>query len=170
MRGPGAGLTRGRHSLLAPLRERSGQMAVELALLVPVIVAVALAVVNLMSFSELCARFDRVAPDAVLAHGASPSGSPEGLAGVEEVAEAIRRGMGTDACEIEVRVVDASESGSGSGSMLDLAAGTIRYECSMRYRPWPATVSIAGVGYQAPALLSHERPVVVDRYRAGVVT
>lgn len=40
----------------------------------------------------------------------------------------------------------------------------------MRYRPWPATVSIAGVGYQAPALLSHERPVVVDRYRAGVVT
>lgn len=99
MRGPGAGLTRGRHSLLAPLRERSGQMAVELALLVPVIVAVALAVVNLMSFSELCARFDRVAPDAVLAHGASPSGSPEGLAGVEEVAEAIRRGMGTDACD-----------------------------------------------------------------------
>ena len=146
----------------------SGQMTVELAVLVPIIVVVALAVVNLMSFSELCARFDRVAPDAVLAHGASPSGAPEGLGGVEEVAEAIRASLDAGACEVEVRVEDAS--GPEAGAMLDLAAGTVRFVCTMRYRPWPSTVSIAGVGYQAPALLVHERSVVVDRYRAGVVT
>lgn len=146
----------------------SGQMTVELAVLVPVIVVVALAVVNLMSFSELCARFDRVAPDAVLAHGVSPSGAAEGLAGAEEVSGAIRAGLGTESCEVEVRIEDASRQ--GTGAMLDLAAGTVRYVCTMRYRPWPSTVSIAGVGYKAPALLAHERAVVVDRYRAGVVT
>ena len=44
----------------AVFRESSGQMAVELAVLIPVIVACALVVVNVMRYAELCARFDRV--------------------------------------------------------------------------------------------------------------
>ena len=39
-------------------------MAVELAVLVPVIVVVALVILNVMRFSELCARFDRRRGDA----------------------------------------------------------------------------------------------------------
>lgn len=148
-------------------RERAGQMAVELAVLVPAIVVVALLGFNLARFTELCARFDRVSLDAVMSQGVSPSGSPERLAGVDDVREAIESAMGTSACEIEVSV----EDGSGGGDALfDLAAGTTRFVCTMGYRPWPSSVGIAGVGYEMPAFLRHERSVVVDRFRAGVVT
>lgn len=41
---------------------RSGQMVVELAVLVPVVLVVALVGVNLMEFMALCARFDRAMP------------------------------------------------------------------------------------------------------------
>lgn len=143
-------------------------MAVELAVLLPVLLAVALLGANLMRFAELCARFDRVSLDAVLAHGVSPTGPGQGLQGVEEVRSAIEDAMGEGTCEVSVRVDD--RSGEGGSAVLDLAAGTVRYVCELGYRPWPASVAIAGVGYRAPALLRHERSIVVDRYRAAVVT
>ena len=52
-----------------------GQMCVEMAVLLPVTLVIALAVLNLARYAELCARFDRVALDAVVACGASPSGA-----------------------------------------------------------------------------------------------
>lgn len=152
----------------AVFRESSGQMAVELAVLIPVIVACALVVVNVMRYAELCARFDRVAPDAVLAHGVSPSGTTSSLAGVDEVRSAIERGMSPMVCEVEVSVEDLMEG--ASGALLDLSAGTTRFTCTLVFRPWPSSVSIAGVGYQVPASIRHERKIVVDRYRAAIIT
>ena len=157
----------GRHRS-AVFRESSGQMAVELAVLIPVIVACALVVVNVMRYAELCARFDRVAPDAVLAHGVSPSGATSSLAGVDEVRSAIEHGMSPMACEVEVSVEDLMEG--TSGALLDLSAGTTRFTCTLVFRPWPSSVSIAGVGYQAPASIRHEREIVIDRYRAAIIT
>ena len=152
----------------AVFRESSGQMAVELAVLIPVIVVCALVVVNVMRYAELCARFDRVAPDAVLAHGVSPSGATSSLAGVDEVRSAIERGMSPMVCEVEVSVEDLMEG--ASGAFLDLSAGTTRFTCTLLFRPWPSSVSIAGVGYQVPASIKHEREIVVDRYRAAIIT
>lgn len=149
-------------------RESSGQMAVELAVLIPVIVVCALVVVNVMRYAELCARFDRVAPDAVLAHGVSPSGTTSSLAGVDEVRSAIEHGMSPMVCEVEVSVEDLMEG--ASGALLDLSAGTTRFTCTLVFRPWPSSVSIAGVGYQVPASIRHEREIVVDRYRAAIIT
>lgn len=157
----------GRHGSVV-FRESSGQMAVELAVLIPVIVVCALVVVNVMRYAELCARFDRVAPDAVLAHGVSPSGTTGSLAGVDEVRSAIERGMGPMACEVEVSVEDLMEG--VDGALLDLSAGTTRFTCTLVFRPWPSSVSIAGVGYQVPASIRHERKIVVDRYRAAIIT
>ncbi len=158
----------GRYAELAK-DEQSGQAAVELALLIPVIVAVALLTFNIMRFAELCARFDRVAPDAVLAHGVSPAGSSGELAGVDAVSSAIKKGMGDASCEVKVSVEDLSVRGAGS-AVLTLAAGTTRFNCTMSYTPWPASVSIAGVGFQLPSLASHERSIVVDRWKAAIVT
>lgn len=149
-------------------RERSGQMAVEIAVLVPVIVVVSLIALNIAKFVELCARFDRVSVDAVLVQGVSPAGKPGGLGGVETVRDALEDSMGGAQCEVEVRV--ELVSGEGGGLTFDLSAGTVRYVCGLSYRPWPASVEVAGVGYRLPALLRHERAFVVDRYRAGVVT
>ena len=143
-------------------------MAVELAVLVPVIVAVALVVVNVLRFSELCARFDRVASDAVVMHGVSPAGTSGDLSGAEEVRAAIEAAMGDAACEVSVSV-EAVSSGEGR-ALIDVAAGTSRYVCRLGYRPWPSSMSIAGVSASLPALAQHEKSVVVDRYRAAVVS
>ena len=149
------------------LLETSGQMAVELALLVPVVVVVALCVVNLMHFTELCVRFDRVAPDAVLVHGSSPSGNSVTEVGTAEVQDAVEEAMGSGPFEVEVRV--EGRTSPGGHATLDLAAGSVRYVCVLRYRPWPSSAQVAGVGYVAPAWLVHVRAVVVDRYRSAVV-
>ena len=153
---------------IALARECSGQMAVELAVLVPIIVVVALLAFNLLRFAELCARFDRVSLDAVLMQGVSPVGEPEELGGVEEVREALAEAMGEARCEVDVRIDSALDA--HEGLTFDLAAGTTRFVCELAYRPWPSAVEVAGVGYQAPALLRHERTIVVDRFRAAVIT
>ena len=56
------------------LLEQDGQLAVELAVMVPVCIVVALIVFNLCRFIEACATFDRVAMDAVISQGVSPPG------------------------------------------------------------------------------------------------
>lgn len=149
-------------------RGDSGQMAVELAVLVPVIIVVALIGLNVSHYAELVARFDRVAPDAVNLHGVSPSGASSELAGVDEVKTAIEQAMGDASCDVAVRVEGLS--GDDAGARIDLAAGTTRFVCELAYRPWPSSVQIAGVGFELPALARHERSLVVDRYRAAVIS
>lgn len=148
-------------------RDDAGQMAVELALLMPVIVVVALVIVNVLRFSELCARFDRVAPDAVVMHGVSASGVSGELSGVSEVREAIESAMGDMTCEVDVRVQGVSDE--EGRALIDMAAGTVCYTCTLGFRPWPSSASMAGVGFELPVLVEHERSVVVDRYRPAVV-
>ena len=148
-------------------RERSGQLAVEFALLIPVMVAVALVALNLLRFADACARFDRVALDAVVTQGVSPAGEASVVSSVQAVREALEQAVEGDSCEVEVRGVDGS--GSGGSATFDLAAGTVRLVCELSYRPWPSRVEIAGVTWSAPVVLKHERALVVDRYRAGVV-
>lgn len=142
-------------------------MAVELAVLVPVILVAALSAFNLLRYVELCARFDRVALDAVVMQGVSPAGGQDAYALSSAVSQALRDAMGEADCEVTVAVEELSTE-SGSATLL-LAAGTVRYTCTLGVRPWPSSVEVAGVGYRAPALLRHERSLVVDRYRAGVV-
>ena len=71
-----------------------------------------------------------------------------------------------------VRIVGSlgAKMPSGDGSGVDGTLGTFRtYTCTMRYEPWPSSLSIAGVSLGAPAKLSHERAVTVDPWRPGVV-
>lgn len=152
----------------ACVREQSGQMAVELAVLMPVIIAVALIGFNVLRFAELVARFDRVAPDAVLIQGVSPSGSSELGAGVSAIEEQILSAMPEGSCEVAVsqQMVGFSDT----GALINLGAGTVRYTCTLTYNPWPLSLSIAGVHFRLPISITHERSLVVDRYRAGIIT
>lgn len=89
------GLPEGRNAMSAngAWGARSGQMAVELAVLVPVVLVVALVGVNLMEFMALCARFDRACLDAVVSHGVSPAGEQSQVGAVDEVREALSLAM-----------------------------------------------------------------------------
>ncbi len=147
---------------------QSGQMTVELAVLVPVVIVVALIVVNLMEFVEACAAFDRLSLDEVIAEGVSPPGEQSVAASVVAVEAALRAALGREgSCDVEVRAESVS---AGEGErLLSVAPLLTRYTCTLVYRPWPRELRLPGITYSAPFALRHERTLVIDRYRPGVV-
>lgn len=150
-------------------RATRGQMTVELAVMIPVIVVVGLVVANLVRFCGQCAVFDRVALDAVLAQGVAPSGDQTSSSACGEVRDAIAGALDGASCEVEVTAEQGAPKGPSAGLSFPVSPLLTTYRCTLRFRPWPGTFQIAGVAYSAPALLSHERTIVVDRFRAGVV-
>lgn len=150
-------------------REERAQATVEMAVVVPVLLVLALIVYNIMLFVAATARFDRIAPDIVAAHAVSPSGEGDGSAddGVSVIESQIEGAMAGYDVEIEVT---CTEGGASSGDdLLALIGGLRTYRCSMRMRPWPSSLSIAGVDLGAPVALAHHRDVTVDPWRPGVV-
>lgn len=152
--------------------EERAQATVEMAIVVPVLLVLALITYNLMQFLAATARFDRVAPDIVLAHGVSPA-LADGQAGTAASAcEEIDRQLTLAMEGYNVEVDVSSEQGTseeGGDPMLGLVGSLRTYRCSFTYEPWPRSFSIAGVSLGAPALLRHEREVTVDPWRSGVV-
>lgn len=149
-------------------REEVAQATVEMAIVAPVLIVLALIVYNIMLFAGAVARFDRVAPDIVLAHAVSPEG--EGTGGLSDTSERVRAALdkAMEGYDLEIEVV--SESGADTqGSMLSLAGTLMTYTCTMRFAPWPSGLSIAGVSLGAPAFLTHERAVTIDPWKPGVV-
>ena len=149
--------------------EERAQATVEMAFVVPVLLVLALIVYNIMLFVAATARFDRIAPDIVAAHAVSPSGEGDGSAddGVSVIESQIEGAMAGYDVEIEVT---CTEGGASSGDdLLTLIGGLRTYRCSMRMRPWPSSLSIAGVDLGAPVALAHHRDVTVDPWRPGVV-
>lgn len=145
--------------------ETRAQATVEMVVVAPVLIVLALIVYNVMMFASATARFDRVAPDVVIAHAVSPEGSGSlGVAG--QVAEQLEHAM--EGYEVEIEVTCDADGTSG-GSMLTLVGAPRAYRCTMRYAPWPSGLSIAGVNLGAPAHLEHVRSVVIDPWKPGVV-
>ena len=137
--------------------EENGQMVVEMAVVAPVMIVVAIVAVNLMWFMEACARFDRLAPDIVVALAVSPAG---GEGGTQE--HAVR---GVSVTVVAHSLWDDVSSGAG----FTMAPHLTRYECTMRYEPWPSVLTVAGVEAGIPAQLTHTKSLTVDRYRSGVL-
>ena len=156
-------------SIRMRLREERAQAKVEMAVVAPVLLALALIVYNVMVFAGAVARFDRVVPDIVLAHAVAPEGegdksSVDASVRVQSEIQAAMQGY-----NLQVEVSSEQSSASSDGGLLSLS-GTFRtYACVMYYEPWPRLLSIAGVSLGTPAKLSHERAVTVDPCRPGVV-
>lgn len=154
------------------MREKAcqGQMAVELAAIVPVGIVCALIVFNLCRYVEACALFDRVALDAVISQGVSPPGEQSVGSATAAVEACIRESLDATTCEVSVRASGGAQPAAAPG-MLTFPASPllVTYVCTLRYRPWPGSFVIAGVPFRPPVSLTHERRLVVDRFRPGVV-
>ena len=151
------------------LREERAQATVEMAMITPVLLVLALIVYNVMIFAGAVARFDRVVPDIVLAHAVSPGG--EGDDSVVDASATVQAQIrdAMEGYELEIEVSSEQGAAATDGGLLSLS-GTFRtYTCTMRYEPWPGSLSIAGFSLGAPAVLTHERAVTVDPWRPGVV-
>lgn len=107
---------RQRPSRAEPLHcETRAQATVEMAVVAPVLIVLALIVYNIMMFLSATARFDRVAPDIVLAHAASPAGADDREGSVVgTVAAELSEAMGSYGVEIEVTCAEEESSGVGS--------------------------------------------------------
>lgn len=150
------------------VREDRAQAVVEMAVVTPVLIVLALIVYNVMLFVAASARFDRVAPDIVIAQAVSPAGAEVGAsnAAAGRVAAALEEAMGPYPVDIEVEVGGGADTVETTFSLVGALA---TYRCVMRLRPWPSGLSIAGVDLGAPVTLDHERAVTVDPWRSGVV-
>lgn len=154
------------------LLDEEGQMVVELAVVTPVMLVVAIVVLNLLFFMEACARFDRVAPDIVMALAVSPSqDDAEAGSQAHRVSEALREAMGgLRGVEVHVEERSAWEAAQEEGQIgFSFAPHLTRYVCTMSYTPWPSAFTVAGVDAGIPARLEHVRTFTVDRYRSGVL-
>lgn len=151
------------------LGSQRGQMAVELAVTIPVAIVVGLIVLNLCRFVEACATFDRVALDAVISQGVSPPGEQSSLSAAGAVQSRIASSLAMSSCEVSVTVSGAPQPVGGGGLSFPVSPLLTTFTCTLRYRPWPGSFVIAGVRFGPPFVLTHVRTLVVDRYRPGVV-
>lgn len=151
------------------LGECDAQATVEMAIVTPVLLALALIVYNLMVYVAATARFDRVAPDIVIAHGVSLAGN-DSEAADGDVSASIRARLDEAMGDFDVDVeVEASQTGEQTDGLLSMVGSMRTYRCEMRYHPWPGNWSIAGVSLGTPLELTHVREVAVDPWRSGVV-
>ena len=138
-------------------RHESGQMTVELAVAMPVLIIVAVVAVNAMIFFCQCATFDRVAHQAVRVHAAAPAygqGAAQSCALVEQDIRAV----------IDEPNVDVTVSHGSAGADFDC------YTATLEYHP-----TLFGLGLRSQVFgvamppLSHTTTYVVDSYKPGVV-
>lgn len=152
-----------------PVRGSDGQMAVELAVTMPVMIVVMVITIDLMVFLGDCARFDRVAPELVRAAVASPA-----VDGAGNVAGVVEAGL-RESCGGEGRLgfhvsdeggIYSGSARSSSGTLISLVPQPHRYRVVLEYTPWPFKRGAFGF---SPGPLTHEKTYVADPYRFGVV-
>lgn len=137
-------------------RNDSGQATVELAVLLPIAIVIALVSCNAMAYLSECARFDRLARNAVRICATSPAfGDDVGVCA--SAAEDLLTAQ-MDSPQVTCSVTASRESGH------------VRYVMAMDYRP-----SLLGASMRTEVFgvsitpLHHEISLVVNPFDPGVI-
>jgi hypothetical protein len=146
-------------------------MMVEMAVCLPVMLAVLGIVVNMLVFFGDCARFDRIAAEAVRSQAASPGYDAYGSTSRAQAVQSLIQASFADSDHLSfsVSASGGSSAGSatdGSGVSLSLLPHLETYTCRMDYRPWGFGGSFFGISF---AGIPHTRVYVIDPYRPGVL-
>ena len=134
-----------------------GQMTVELAVAFPVMIVVAVVVVNALLFFSDCAAFDRLACDAVRVHAVAP---------------AYGTGLHQACGQIQQELVSSFDRENLSVAVESAPYGFdyTRYSATLEFAP-----TLFGLGLKDEVFgvrmphLRHTVTYVVDPYRSGVV-
>jgi len=144
-------------------------MAVEMAVVMPVLLAVAGITINMMVYLGDCARFDRVAAEAVRTQAASPSYSDynstvraQSVQAQLELVFAANDYLTISVVVFEGTTGDNSDSGQ---TTLSLIPRQEVYVCTMSYKPWGFGKSFFGIEFSG---ITHTRQFVISPYRPGV--
>ena len=139
------------------LRGRDGQMTIELAAALPVLIVVAVIAINALCFFEDCAVFDRVAHESIRVYAASPGYGQDGAQSCALIEQNIVAVLDRDNVEVSV-------TRSSAGFDLETYSATIEY-----------APTLFGMGLRSEVFgvplprLAHSTSLVVDVYKSGVI-
>ena len=145
------------------IRGKSGQATVELAVIIPIVLVVAIIVWQVMEYLVLCARFDRVTEDIIRVYAIESPTARSSSSLCTDLASRIEEMMDTSA-HIRVRVaidVDAANS------IYDLLPTTVTYVCRLEFSPWPGTgrtIDIAGTSTGIIPMFTHTKKLVAGSF------
>lgn len=134
-----------------------GQMTVELCVVFPVIIVIAVIATNAMLFFGNCAEFDRVGRNAVRTFAAVPAHGADGGGAQSQVQSALERALADENLEVSV------------ASSRDFR-GYEEYVMTLRFHP-----TLFGLGLKqevfgvALPALTHESRIVVNPYKPGML-
>lgn len=132
-------------------------MTVELLVVLPVALIVAVVAVNALTFFGDCAAFDRVARNAVRICATSPAHGQDVGRGASEICAVVEETMGRGNLEVKVEA---------SGDVL----GQVTFTATLRYAP-----TLFGLGLRDEVLgvrlprLEHRTALTVDPYKPGML-
>jgi hypothetical protein len=145
-----------------------GQMAVELAVALPVILIMLGVLVNTMCYLNVCARFDRLAAEAVRIEAVSPAyGDYGSQSRADKVAALLRRKFADKAGTVRIEVfVQRGPRPEAGGLSIPLAPQPETYVCVLHYSPAGLGVNFFGMDLLS---LEHRRFYLIDPFRPGVL-
>ena len=138
----------------------SGQMMVELAVMMPVLIIVAVMAVNIVTFFSECAAFDRIACNAIRIQAASPSYGQDAAKSASLVEQTIDDAMRLS----EKEYLDLAVSVSGR------ADGKNSFRATLLFAP-----TLFGMGLKSSIFgvplprIEHATELVVEPYRPGML-
>lgn len=159
LRRAGLCLPRGKTSACSPAgtgssKHEAGQMVVELCVTMPVVLMVAVVVVDALVFTATASKFDHLSSQAVIAVAGAPAGTQFDSAQLSsEVRDLLVEEMGDSHVQIDV---SASDDGSIS-----------EFTCKMSMAPWPLGTGGQVMDMTIPVLLEHELRFAVRPYVIG---
>jgi Flp pilus assembly protein TadG len=146
-------------------------MVVELAVCIPVMMAVVAIAINLMVFLGDCARFDRAAAEVVRIRATSPAYDSYGLGACsnlvkQDLQQLFDSESGYLRTTVTASVASASSAESSGGAAFTLLPHRETYTCQLEYRPWGFGTTFFGVEFSG---ITHTRSFTVDPFRPGVL-
>lgn len=138
------------------IKEDSGQMTVELMVVLPVAIAIAVIAVNTLAFIGDCAAFDRIARNAVRVYATSPTYGVQAGQSQASILSAIEGEMDSAFERAEV-------------TYEGMNGGLTRYTATLDYAP-----NLFGLGVRDSVFgvalphLRHSVSLVVDTYKPGI--
>lgn len=138
-------------------RSESGQMAVELAVVFPVLLVVALIALNALTFFSECAAFDVAFREGVRLYCTSPGYGQDGSACLSQL-------------EAHVEVCCAAPNEQVTVQVASKSWGYREYTGELHFRPtiFSHALQPTVFGISLPSL-THEISFVVDSYKPGVM-
>ncbi|MCD8200430.1 MAG: hypothetical protein LUD25_05730 [Coriobacteriaceae bacterium] len=144
------------------VRDERGQMAVEMAVVLPVIFICMVIAIDALVYVAACARFDHLVPQQVLTYASAPAGGETDKEEVRaQVLAALQESFPSEKEEVSLDVEQ------GSDLLTDDSAVDI-YTATLTVTPWPlGTSSMTIFGVQIPTALSHSYSYAIDPFEVG---